>query len=289
MDKKLLNTIIIVVFAVCLGIILTTKTVNNEAYQKIFAEQKKILDQQNNILALQKDFNRKLDQQGTIPSPASLSRGSDPDLQKRVAELERKVDGLLAALKAAQEGGAQGQQPPGDEYTKVHQIPAAHSYVKGKKDAPVTIVEFVDFQCPFCSRFHPVVEEMLKEYPDKVNLIMKHFPLNFHQLARPSAKAALAAGEQGKYWEMSDMLLENSRTLSEEKFVELAGSLGLNVEKFKQDYKNKDAEWEKRINDDFALGQSVDVRGTPTFYINGRKTIARDVNTFKNEINALLK
>jgi protein-disulfide isomerase len=291
MDKKILQTVLVAVVAVCVGVILTTKTVNNDAYRELITVQKQLVDQQNNILALQKDFNLKMDTKIAAPSPSvsSASGGSDPDLQKRVAELERKVDGLLAALKAAQQGGAQGQQPAGDEYTKVHQIPVAHSYVKGKKDAPVTIVEFVDFQCPFCARFHPVVEEVLKEYPEKVNVMIKNFPLNFHQQARPAAKAALAAGEQGKYWEMVNLLMENSRTLTDEKFTELAGSLGLNVEKFNQDYKNKDADWEKIINADFALGQSVDVKGTPTFYINGRKTMSRDINSFKNEINALLK
>jgi len=149
-------------------------------------------------------------------------------------------------------------------------------------------VEFVDFQCPFCARFHPPLNEVLKAYPKQVNYVVKNFPLAFHPQARPAAKVAFAAGEQGKYWEMVDALLENGSSLSEAKYNELAESLGLNVKKFMADYKNKDEQWEDYIQKDIALASQVNVRGTPTFYLNGKKTNARDVNGFKREIDQIL-
>ena len=182
------------------------------------------------------------------------------------------------------------QQPsavPSEDYSKVYTIDIAHSPIRGNPKAAVTIVEFVDFQCPFCQRFYPPVQEVLKAYPKEVNYILKNFPLSFHPQARPAAKAAFAAGEQGKYWEMVDLLLQNAASLSEEKFQELAQQLKLNVDKFLKDYKEKDAKWEELINKDMSLGGQVDVRGTPTFYINGRKTLARDLNAFKAEIEKI--
>jgi len=184
--------------------------------------------------------------------------------------------------------GSPQQAPPSEDLNKVHSIPVDHSYVRGAKDAPVTIVEFVDFQCPFCSKFHPPVTQAINAYPGKVNYIIKNFPLAFHQQAKSAAKAAMAAGEQGKYYEMADLLLDNSRSLNEDKYKELAGQLGLNVEKFLKDYKEKDSQYEDMIAKDMKLGEQVAVRGTPTFYINGRKTNARDLDSFKAEIDQIL-
>ena len=197
-------------------------------------------------------------------------------LEKRLASLEQKT-----------------QRPappavPDEDFSKVYDIPIDHSYVRGNADAPVTIVEFADFQCPFCSRFHKPVQEVLKAYPQEVRYILKNLPLPFHPQARPAAKAALAAGEQGKYYEMADELLENQRELSDDKFKEIAKSLGLNVNKFVKDFKDKDAEWERRIDADLNLAQAVDARGTPTFYLNGKKTMARDLPQFKVEIDKIL-
>ncbi len=178
---------------------------------------------------------------------------------------------------------------PQEDFNKVYNIPIGKSFVRGKKDAPVTIVEFSDFQCPFSQRFHPVIDEVLKAYPNKVKYMLKYFPLRFHPMGMPAAKATLAAAEQGKYWEMVELIFKNGRNLSQDKFVELAKQLGLNIAKFKKDLKGKDAEYERRINKDIQLGRSVNVRGTPTFYINGKKTRARTLGAYKQEIDAILK
>ena len=188
----------------------------------------------------------------------------------------------------AQRMAPQPPQPPSEDFSKVYDLDLAHARIRGNKNARVTIVEFVDFQCPFCQRFHLVMTEVLKAYPKDVNYVLRNYPLPFHPQARPAAKAALAAGEQGKYYEMADALLQGSDSLTEDKFQELAKNLGLNVSKFMKDYKEKDAYWEEVIKKDAQLAAQADVRGTPTYYINGHKTMARDFNSYKIEIDKIL-
>ncbi len=212
-------------------------------------------------------------------------------------DIGRKLDVLNVRLAALEKrpsyspppppGGA-GQQPPSEDLNKVYTIPVGNSVVVGKKDAPVTIVQFTDLQCPFCARFYPPVKEVLKAYPDKVNFIIKNFPLSFHPNARPAAKVALAAHEQGKYIEMVELLLANGANVSADKMKEYVKELGLNEQKLTDDLKNKDAQYEAQIKADMDLGAQVDVRGTPTFYMNGKKTMSRDFNGFKAQIDALL-
>ena len=246
----------------------------------------------NEIALTQRSIEQKLSAQASAPAPSPSVDNNDQTAQllKRIDMMERRI-AVLEQRKAGNDNdnAPAFQQPPQEDYGKAYDIPVGQSYVHGKKDAPVTIVEFMDFQCPFCGRFHPPVAEILKVYPDDVSYIIKNFPLPFHPQARPAAKAALAAGEQGKYFEMADKLLENQQALNEDKFKEIAKGIGLNVDKFMKDYKDKDAEWEKRIQADMELMQKVDVRGTPTFFINGHKTMARDTNSFKAEIDKILK
>jgi protein-disulfide isomerase len=180
-------------------------------------------------------------------------------------------------------------QPPQEDYAKVYTIPADHSPIIGKKNAPVTLVEFVDFQCPFCSRFHQPIVDLLKDYGDKVNYVLKHYPLSFHPLAKPASKAVMAAGEQGKYWEMADAILsDNSKLTSEDYLKEVAKKIGLNVDKWQKDLKEKDAQYEKNIAADMALGNSIDVRGTPTMFLGGRKAQSRDLDGYKREVDQIL-
>lgn len=217
-------------------------------------------------------------------------------IQKSLASLEENQKNILALLgriprEAAPRpaGPTARPMPPQEDPNKVYDIIIGESPVKGAKDAKVTIVEFSDYQCPYSTRFHAVIPEVLAAYPKDVNYVLKNFPLGFHPQARPAVKAAFAAREQGKYWEMVELLFQNGRNLSEEKFYELASQIGLDVEKFKKDYKEKDAQWEKLIEADIALASSAAVRGTPTYFINGKKTRARDLNSFKQEIDAILQ
>jgi protein-disulfide isomerase len=115
---------------------------------------------------------------------------------------------------------------PTVDYNKVHNIPLGKSQIRGNAKAPVTIVEFSDFQCPYCSRLQPTLKQVLKAYPDGAKLVYKDFPLSFHKQAKNAAKASHAAGEQNKYWEMHDLIFENYNKLTEDKFKEFAESRG---------------------------------------------------------------
>ena len=207
---------------------------------------------------------------------------SQQRLNDKIIALEKKIDELETKAKQQPMIPPQAmQQPPSEDLNKVYDIPVGSSPVFGKKDAPLTVVEFSDFQCPFCVRFYAPLKEAVAAYPDKVKLIVKNFPLPFHPNARPAAKLALAANEQGKYFEMVDLLLNNGAQVDDAKIKEYAASLKINAKKLADDYKNDDAKWEVQIQADEQLSQSVDVRGTPTFFLNGKKTNARDVGSWK--------
>jgi len=215
-----------------------------------------------------------------------LNSQSNGNLKSQLANIQRQ----LAQINANGGNGQRPSAPPQQEedMNKVYTIDPGVSSILGKKDAAVTIVEFSDFQCPFCARFYPVIKDVLAAYPNQVRVIIKNFPLPFHPNARPAAKLAMAANEQGKFQGMMELLLANGGDVSDAKIKEYSQSLGLDYNKLMADYKNKDAQWEKQIQDDMQLGSNVDVRGTPTFYLNGRKTNARDLGSFKAQIDPIL-
>jgi len=269
---------VVVVVAVFVGTTVAIQSNNAPAIRQLAEQQSKLVT-----------LLRKMDVRMAEVKGGGVAMMPQGNLEARIAALDAKVSELLNVYKKFdQQAQAQRQAPPQEDLSKVYEIPTGPSTVKGKKDAPVTIVSFLDLQCPFSARFQPVIDAVLEAYPDKVKGIMKHFPLNFHQMAKPAGKAVLAAGEQGKYWEMMDLVLKNNRDLSDAKFEEFAKQLGLNLTKFKASYEDKDGKWEKLIQDDYDLGMQVDVRGTPTYYLNGRKTSARDVEKFKAEIEEIL-
>lgn len=110
---------------------------------------------------------------------------------------------------------------------------------------------------------------MLGKFPDKVNYVVKHFPLSSHQFAHQGAMAALAAGKQGKFWEYHSQLLENHQRVNEDKLVAIAQGLGLNMEQFKQDRQSPSSQ--RLIQEDVENGRRVGVRGTPTVFMNGKR------------------
>ena len=137
------------------------------------------------------------------------------------------------------------------------------------------LVEYGDYQCPACLAYYGFVKQLLAEAGDQVVLVYRNFPLrNVHQFAQLSAQSAEAAGKQGKFWEMYDLLYSNQATWSKESdagktFEGYAQSLGLNMDQFRKD---RDSEEVKtKIEDDFQSGVRAQVQGTPTFYLNGRK------------------
>ncbi len=149
-------------------------------------------------------------------------------------------------------------------------IPAG-TPTRGKDDAPITLVEFADFQCGYCKRAHPVVEQILSEYGDKVRYVYMDYPLNFHERAMPATKAALCAGEQGKYWEYHENLWNNPGSLDDNDLEARAKAVGLDTGKFDACYASD--RFKDYIDRSLEEGSNLGVTGTPTFFINGRMMV----------------
>jgi protein-disulfide isomerase len=169
------------------------------------------------------------------------------------------------APSAAKAPGAR-QRPPISP--TVYKVPLDGSPAAGPEDALVTLVEFSDYECPFCSRAHGTVKQLQEKYGKKLRVVMKHHPLPNHPHAKPAALAALAAGEQGKFWEMHDTLFSNARALGEGELERYAQGLGLDVERWKKDM--ADSRLAERIRKDESLAMQVGATGTPGFFVNGR-------------------
>jgi protein-disulfide isomerase len=140
---------------------------------------------------------------------------------------------------------------------------------KGPATAPVTIVEFSDFQCPYCSRVNPALKQVEDKYGDKVRVVFRNFPLlQIHPQAAKAAEAASCAADQGKFWEMHDKLFANQQKLAVDDLKGFATELGLKTEAFNQclDSGQKEADWKKDMDE----GASYGLTGTPAFFINGR-------------------
>jgi protein-disulfide isomerase len=151
---------------------------------------------------------------------------------------------------------------------KVKNVEVGNSPAKGPPDAPVLLVEFADFECPFCGAVKPVVDGLLEKFPGKVRLVFKHYPLPMHQNAEKAARAAVAAQKQGKFWEMHRELFENQTALDAANIERLAQKAGLNLEQFRKD---RDSEAvADTVARDRKQGESLDIQGTPSIYINGR-------------------
>jgi len=139
---------------------------------------------------------------------------------------------------------------------------------KGSNKAVVTIVEFSEFQCPYCSRVLPTMDRILKEYPEKVRIFFRHNPLPFHGDAPLASQAAVAAEKQGKFWPMHDILFKNQQNLKRPDLEKYAAEIGLDMAQFKKDL--DDPATKKRVDEDLELGKKLGVQGTPNFFVNGR-------------------
>jgi protein-disulfide isomerase len=142
-------------------------------------------------------------------------------------------------------------------------------HVQGPADAPVTLVEYADFQCPYCGMAEPVVKQLREQFADRLRLVFREYPLtDSHRYAYGAAEAAEAAGGQGKFWEMHDLLFAHQDALDSGHLTRYASSLGLDVERFEEQM-SSDALGDK-IERDVRSGDESGVPGTPTFFINER-------------------
>lgn len=145
---------------------------------------------------------------------------------------------------------------------------SARDHVQGPADAPVTLLEYGDYQCPYCGAAHPIVKALQRHLSGNLRFAFRHFPLaTVHEYAEGAAEGAEAAGAQGKFWQMHDTLFENQPALDFESLVGYAEELGLDVERFATELENQ--VYAPRVREDFISGIRSGVNGTPTFFING--------------------
>jgi protein-disulfide isomerase len=165
-------------------------------------------------------------------------------------------------------------------------VDTADAPFKGPADAPVTMVLFTDFECPYCRSVGPVLEEVLAKNPQTVKLVFKNMPLKFHNMADPAARAALAAHEQGKFWEYHDRLFAEN-ALNEALLTKIAEDLGLDLARFNQ--ARESAPIQAKLQKDLVDAQQAGVTGTPTIFINGRLPKQRNLETIQAIIDDELR
>lgn len=193
----------------------------------------------------------------------------------------KETDKIIAQLKAEE----MKNQPLSTELQGL--ITAAGAPEFGPADAKVTVVEFSDFECPYCSRAANVLTELKKKYGDKVRFVFRQFPLSFHKNAQGAAEASMAANDQGKFWEYHDLMFKNQKALGAEELAGYAKTVGLDVAKFKADMESH--KYADHVKSDVALGAKVAVSGTPTLFVNGeRVSNPTDVGAVSKDIDAAL-
>ena len=165
--------------------------------------------------------------------------------------------------------------------------PGENDTIKGPADAKVTIIEFTDFECPYCKRGKETMDEVLEIYGDQVRLAFKHFPLDFHPNAQKAAEATECAGDQGKFWEMHDWMFDNQKELAVDGLKTAAANLGMNSSEF--DSCLNSGKYEEKVKDDMAAGSEFGVSGTPAFFINDTLISgAQPIEKFREVIDAEL-
>src|SRR3954453_21422276 len=213
--------------------------------------------------------------------PATVTDADvDAFYEQNKAQIPRPKDQVAGQIKTYLE--QQGQQKARTAYFKTLEAKykvdmkmepirvdvAATGPAKGPANAPVTIVEFSDFQCPFCSRLTPTLKAVEEKYGNKVRLVFRQYPLPFHQNAEKAAEASLCAADQGKFWELHDAMFGNQGELGVDQLKAKAASLGLNADKFNKCLDS--GEKAAAIQADIKAGSAAGVSGTPAMFINGR-------------------
>lgn len=160
--------------------------------------------------------------------------------------------------------------------------------VAGPENAKVTLVEFSDFQCPYCSKAAETLSEIKKKYPNNVRVVFRQFPLSFHENAHLAAEAAAAAGAQGKFWQYHDLLFKNQKALTRPDLEKYAKEIGLNMAEFNKALDSKT--FAEAVDADMKLGGEVGVNGTPSMFLNGKRVQnAMDVGSLSVSIDEQLK
>ena len=167
-------------------------------------------------------------------------------------------------------------------------VAAANGAAKGPASAPIEIIEFSDFQCPFCQRANPTVTQVLNTYGDRIHFVYRHFPLGNHPNARPAAEASQCAAEQGKFWQYHDALFANPSKLADADLKQRAAELGLDTTRFNACVDTH--KFKAQVDADMQAGEEAGVNGTPAFFVNGRMLSgAQPFDAFKRLIDEELE
>ena len=202
---------------------------------------------------------------------------------------------LMSRPSASNSTPAQNSSPSQTQAQRQAPQPgASNPWSRGMATARVTVEEFSDFQCPACGGLEPGLRRVMKDYEDRVRFVFRNYPLQMHKYAFQASRAAEAAGAQGKFWEMHDMLYDNQKEWSDSmeprvQFDSYATRLGLDVQRFKADMERQDLA--DRVKADLLRGNSLGVKGTPTVYLNGRELVPGKLITeddLRREIEAAL-
>jgi protein-disulfide isomerase len=162
-------------------------------------------------------------------------------------------------------------------------------HMRGSVDAPISIVEYGDYECPYTGMAYPIVKEMMKQFNNKVYFVFRNFPLNdIHPHAQHAAEAAEVAAAQDRFWQMHDYLFEHQKALDDNHLLQYAGKLGLDINKFKKEV--TEHTYAPLIEESLKSGIDSGVQGTPTFFVNGeRYEDSWDLETFSNFLKTLNK
>ena len=195
---------------------------------------------------------------------AMLVRSSVDQAAREVASLKEALVRGPQAPAPSQAAARPGAPDPNRRYA----VNTQGSPAKGNERAKLAVVEFSDFQCPYCRRVTPTLEQIQREYGDQVRIVFKHMPLPMHTKAPAAHVAAEAAHRQGKFWQMHDLIFGDQDAMSPEKYKDYAKQLGLDLARFERDVAS--AEVKARIQADAEEAQRLGVSGTPAFFVNGR-------------------
>ena len=282
---------------------LTRADLSSEESYKLFEAEKKVYDavqelllqryvegyfedyrKSNNLTSIQEAQEKYMNEKAQVTDAevkAFLEQNaSNPGLQRipedqRQEQVKRYLEGQSrsTAIRAiAAQGRTSGQVVPAvaAPVEPRAEVGVDGNAVLGNPNAKITIVEFADYQCPFCARMVPTLQEVIKKYDGKVNWVYRDFPLTeIHPEAVPAAVAANCAGQQGKYYEMHHRLFEEIRNLGSDLYTKLAGEIGLDADKFKAC--QADPAQKEEVMRDQAVGAKIGVNGTPAYFINGRR------------------
>lgn len=305
------------VFALLNGAKITSGDIEDALQPLIYDVQRKLYELRkgelelriNDILLEQEAQKRKITAQAVVEAELTpkVKKVSEDDARKYYAENKDRMDGDFDVLRdrlidylqkreqrraelafvEEMKKGAKVEMSLKEPVSPAFKIATDDQPSKGSADAPVTIVEFTDFECSTCQQSQPMLEKVAQEYSDKVRLVVRDYPLAQHKNAFKAAEAAEAAREQGKYWEYTAVLFANQKELGPEKLKEYASKVGLDRKKF--DAELDSSKHANKVQRDMQDGMRVGVNGTPAVFINGRRVSDRTYESLKAAIEEALK